>query len=299
MYIKNLAKDEIRSGFLVTTDRKKLWDKLLELLIEFDRICKKYSINYVLAGGTLLGAVRHGGFIPWDDDIDLYVSRPDYMRLQEIMPREVHYPYRYDTPYTNRILNGKHNFIDLESTAYFVKHNLEGQATGCFIDIIPLEVGINPKLDYPEEIALLPTLQRDLFLLTIDDDYDEHREFYNPILSDETINSIKSKPILERYRIFDDYLLSIYDKTDYLFEISINPLHGTPNRGFYSKQDVFTTIELEFEGYKFPAPSGYENMLTEYYGDWRTEIRGSAKHEGTIAFSTDIPFKDFLRKIRN
>lgn len=57
-------KDEIRNGFLVTTDRKKIWSVELDLLMEFDRVCNKYGLMYFANGGTLLGAARHKGFIP-------------------------------------------------------------------------------------------------------------------------------------------------------------------------------------------------------------------------------------------
>ena len=63
--------------------------KMLEVLLEFDRVCKKNGLVYWIDFGTLLGAVRHGGFIPWDDDIDLSMPPEDYRRFKEIAPGEL------------------------------------------------------------------------------------------------------------------------------------------------------------------------------------------------------------------
>ena len=63
--------------------------RMLELLIEVDRICKKHNISYWLSSGTLIGAARHKGFIPWDDDLDIEMLLPDYNRLMKVLPREL------------------------------------------------------------------------------------------------------------------------------------------------------------------------------------------------------------------
>ena len=67
----------------------------LELLIEFDRICRKNNIRYTLTGGTLLGAVRHGGFIPWDDDADVSMLRREYEKFKKVCEIELDDKYYF------------------------------------------------------------------------------------------------------------------------------------------------------------------------------------------------------------
>ena len=63
--------------------------RMLEILVEIDKICKKHDIRYWLSSGTLIGAMRHNGFIPWDDDLDIEMMRSDYVRLMEVLPSEL------------------------------------------------------------------------------------------------------------------------------------------------------------------------------------------------------------------
>ena len=82
-------KDEIRSGFYIPTTLKQAWLGQLLVLEQIDRICEKYNISYFADWGTFLGAVRHGGFVPWDDDLDICMKRPDYDRFKEIALKEL------------------------------------------------------------------------------------------------------------------------------------------------------------------------------------------------------------------
>lgn len=81
-------RDEVRYGFYIPTAIKQAWAAELMVLGEIDRICRKYNIKYYAEWGTLLGAVRHGGFVPWDDDMDIGMLREDYIRFRKVAPRE-------------------------------------------------------------------------------------------------------------------------------------------------------------------------------------------------------------------
>ena len=84
---------EVRCGYEVSAKMKKIWAVELDLLAKFIDVCNKHELNYFVDGGTLLGAVRHKGFIPWDDDVDVIMPREDYDKLFEIAAQEFQYPY--------------------------------------------------------------------------------------------------------------------------------------------------------------------------------------------------------------
>jgi len=94
---KEFLKEETLCDFLVTEERKKLWMISLDMLLEFDRICKQHNIKYYLMGGTLLGAIRHKGFVPWDDDTDVMMLREDYEKFKKL-EHEFQQPYFLQTP---------------------------------------------------------------------------------------------------------------------------------------------------------------------------------------------------------
>ena len=81
--------DEVREGFYIPAMMKRAWAAELEILVEIDKICEKHKLRYFIDYGNLLGAIRHKGFIPWDDDIDIMMMRKDYEIFAEVADAEL------------------------------------------------------------------------------------------------------------------------------------------------------------------------------------------------------------------
>ena len=114
---------------------------MLEMLVEFDAVCQKYNLRYWLDSGTLLGAVRHQGFIPWDDDIDLSMPIEDYNRFKEIAKEELSEDIFFQTKETDRAF--QFDYIKLRSNkASIVEFHEKGRGVGyhqgVFVDIFPM-----------------------------------------------------------------------------------------------------------------------------------------------------------------
>lgn len=119
----------------------------LEILKDIDRVCRAHGIAYWLDSGTALGAMRHGGFIPWDDDIDVGMPRGDYERFLEVAPETLGERYCLTTPYTNPHQAALFAKVMLKGTRFATAETLEaGFEQGIFVDVFPYDfVCPNPR----------------------------------------------------------------------------------------------------------------------------------------------------------
>ena len=92
---RSYFEDEVRDGFYVHSLMKRAWAAQLEVLEDIDKVCKKHNIEYFAEWGTLLGAIRHGGFVPWDDDMDICMKREDYNKFLKVAPEEMKEYYHF------------------------------------------------------------------------------------------------------------------------------------------------------------------------------------------------------------
>ena len=114
--------------------------KMLEILTEFDRVCKKHNLRYVLDSGTLLGAIRHKGFIPWDDDVDVAMLREDYDKFCAIANDELGEKYYFENTNMNKHFPNIFGKLFDTSTRYVQKSTAHLEVPQCiWLDIFPVD----------------------------------------------------------------------------------------------------------------------------------------------------------------
>jgi lipopolysaccharide cholinephosphotransferase len=232
----------------------------LKILLELKHICEKNNIKYFLMGGTLLGAVRHHGFIPWDDDIDVGMIRSEYSKFITICESELSEQYFLQTFETDKTYVNSFAKIRLNGTKYLEPNSSdELHHQGIFIDIFPFDKIPSKFLSKKIHILKLLAYTR-MGMIThgyrIPKSTTLKEKIFN--LSIQYISKVFSKPkiILLRENLFQKF--NKKDTDQYIN----SSLYCYPIEIF----DHFS--ELEFEGIKLPVPAGYVKYLECAYGDF-------------------------------
>ena len=285
--------EEDRLGFHIDRKRKEIWAVELDMLYELDRVCKKLNVQYFLDGGTLLGAVRDGHFIPWDDDIDVCMLREDYDRFLREAPGEFEYPHFLQCAYTDPGYFREHAQLRNSKTTAILPNELGIAAfnQGIFLDIFVLDALFPEKI--AEQYAAREALREE-----------------DRIRSDKPGRARNLRGVAEQilYRQYQkkygrpDQLYARIEEvfrsggdSEYVDYLMLNKHVGQVHR---LRRDWYKdTVQIPFEGNLFPAPAGYEDYLTYYYGaDWKTPKNISSMHSrnGQLYFDVNRSYQDFL-----
>ena len=277
---------EVRDGFYISSEMKRYWAAMLEVLGEIDSVCKKYGLKYFADYGTMMGAVRHGGFIPWDDDFDISMLREDYMTFIKVAEKELperfkvisfHNNYKYDL-FLCRVVNM--DLICTEEEFLKVNHNCP-YATG--IDIFPIDhfeydEGINELqkiiIKGADEMAALIDMEE-----TDVNNLDEVIRDRVNYLCDICKTSIKpGEHIRQQMFILSDRMGALFDRDAskvahiYFWEQNGNQV--------YPKEYYENTIRIPFECTYIPVPIAYDAILSACYGSgYLTPVRAGGLHD--------------------
>lgn len=268
--------DEVRYGFYVPTAIKQAWGAELQILAEIDRICKKYNIRYFAEWGTLIGAVRHGGFVPWDDDLDIGMLREDYERFKEVAKDELPGEFAihdYATKenhwlFLSRVVNCNQICFDEKHLEKY--HNFPYIAT---VDIFVMDYLYR---DEEQEKARCEEIKH---ILAVADQIIEGRmqDSVREMFLQELENKYRTK--LPRPKNARELGISLYqlaelqmarvsaDESDAVAQIFPWVLKG--NRGL-PKKCYDTLVRLPFEEITIPVPADYDTALRYRYGDYMT-----------------------------
>lgn len=241
---------------------KKMQKIVFRIMCDIDDFCKENGIKYYLSGGTCLGAVRHNGFIPWDDDGDLMMPRPDYEKFLELFPSYCEGKYFVGSLKTDKKWQRPFSRIcDLNSRLTPTRFTEE--TMGVFVDLFPIDglpEGKKKQHLHYQKLRILNAL-RNTSVRT------EFRE-------QEGYRGIKNVAAFVTQKIGPRWFAAKidHDAGSYPFETSkevaaILAIHYW-DKETIAKELMDTAKELSFEGRLFPVPVGYDQYLKNLYGDY-------------------------------
>lgn len=225
--------------------------RMLEMLKYIDKVCRENDIKYWLCSGTLLGVVRHGGFIPWDDDVDIEMLREDYKKFERVMKNEPLNDYVLQTHQTD--IGYMQPFAKLRDLHSYIKEDIETdnhyKYRGCYIDIFIMEPSSSVTLHR------LSCMFQSFFIM-------------RPNLK------LKNNFVRKYYFKFAFFIVSmlLFPFLRCLSKIGARKqLRHTLGTGFYkprSMDDIFPLVSGTFEGYSFPIPKNTDPYLQKIYGNY-------------------------------
>ncbi len=244
-----------------------LWQHEIKILDEIDRICKKHDITYFIMWGTLIGAVRHKGFIPWDDDIDLSFPYKDYKKFLKVAPYELSDEFFLQTSKSDKYHPAYFAKVRLNNTVFYSKEDTNHKKHhGIFVDLLPLYNANNPP-------SILTKIKRRIGGVMTDCVYGKRE---NKPIGNTFIKKLPDGLLCK----FRDLFLNTHGKKFYSW-------------GFYfAHEDFLPPVELEFCGKKYPAPQKYDKVLTAIYGDYMKlppKEKQVAHNPGRISFDLSKP----------
>lgn len=288
---EEFLQEEVRDGYTVTAETKKNFAIYIDLTNELGRVCQKYNLRYMVAWGTLIGAVRHKGMIPWDDDIDIWMPRPDFEKLLEIGPSEFSHPYFFQTTLSDEnyyyavpvLMN-----VNTTCVSFTRKNDCK---RGMAISIFPLD-GFSrhkrlQKWRYWENRVYNVCAHSYM--------YDE-----NQGLAAKVLRAILRSPLVP----FD--LKKTYRKVN---RIAQKTKWGETDQVavlVYGYKDWYCPFDLHaFDSYQMvpfeytlvPIPAGFDSILTARFGDYMTfpPLEKRVPKHGDVCYP-DVPYEEFFKK---
>lgn len=249
-------------------DVEKVHSKILNILLAVDKVCKEHNLRYYIWAGTMLGAIRHKGFIPWDDDLDIAMPRPDYDKLMEHAAEWMPQPYEVVAAETDATYPLPFAKIQDASTTLIERMHLK-YLGGIYIDVFPIDAVPQEGFYRMLQFARYEYWKRVLYLL--------HRDPYKhgkgasswiPLLCRKfyTLQGVQKK------------IRTLLKKYDYELAMTVAD-YDDGRRGAMDKRILGKAKDYIFEGVNVKGVEQYDTYLKNKYGDYMTIPKDADKRQ--------------------
>ena len=268
---KEFFLDEVREGFYVPAMMKRAWAAELEILVEIDKICEKHKLHYYIDYGTLLGAVRHKGFIPWDDDIDIMMFRHDYEIFSEVaqaeLPEELLFRSLREDDRNNELVSSVQHRQMLISSPFLGKYH--NYLYGAGVDIFPYDFASKEQEKEEGRQALFKSL---CILLSFPSLQGENQTVLEnearkveKISGTELFHSSNYKKTL--LRLLTACFTQFKQNEEEIINLLDLFLYKNREIAHFKKEWYGSESLLDFEFFSLPAPKEYKKVISKKYKD--------------------------------
>ena len=234
---------------------------MLDILLDFDKACRENDIGYSIVYGTLLGAVRHHGFIPWDDDIDVIVTRENYNKIKKIMNGELKEKHRFICVENEKRFSAPlAKIIDENTVLKQIGHNSDKMDLGVYVDIFVLD-NIPQDIRKREKAFKKSIMLQNIWSFAGNNNHNNGKLIY-------ILRSIANRmPIARKIALYANrWAESLEGNTGLMASIMFGELDRS--KEIMESCDIEDLAEYEFEGHSFLGVRDYDKYLTQWYGDY-------------------------------
>lgn len=285
---------EIRDGYLVSAEMKRVWAVELDLLRVFLDYCRQHGLRCWVEGGTLLGAVRHKGFIPWDDDLDVAMLREDYDRMCRIGNEGLSEPYFLQTAFSDTDYHRGHaQFRRSDTAAIRPSDSFQPFNQGIFIDIFPLDAVPDDRQLVHEHCRRCRKTLKFLKAKNTDCLYSGRLTLIFRKL--KARRAVRQQGWVNIYQKAEDEMraLAAYP------HVMVGELTSLGEKILWPRAIFDETVMLPFENLMVPAPKDYDAFLRSSFGpDYMTPVQAPNMH-GSVVFDTEHSYREVLPRVRS
>ena len=289
--------DEVREGFFIPAMMKRAWAAELEILVEIDKICEKHKLRYFIDYGNLLGAIRHKGFIPWDDDIDIMMLRKDYEIFAKVandeLPKELLFRSPEDNSGNYELFSSvQHREMLISTDAIGKYHNY---LYGAGVDIFPYDyLATDPDKEKQREeilkslciLASFPSIEGENQTVL----QEEAKKVQHHYGIDLFHSSDYRKTVLHLLNdCFKEFNQEGGSKIAYLLDLILYKEQGN---GIFEEQWYSEQSYLDFEFLALPVPKEYKKVISEKYDHYEQIKKAGGAHDYPLYRKMESAYRD-------